>query len=371
MKWVTDTAYNLWYNEGVEYHRKEATPMDKEDKRKISKEDKHELRKNVCRLFFDKRICMADIAELLGMSYSGVQRIVSIVERDGRDAIKLKKAGRRQGEKRILTIEQEMEIRNLIQDKLLEQIEMDFALWDRPAVRQLIQLRLGIDLPVRTVGLYLERWGFTPQKPIRKAYEQNPEAVKRWLDEEYPVIVERAKAEKAEIHWADETSIVNTDVRGRGYAQRGQITVMKTPGSRERLSMISTVTNQGKTRWMIVDGNIDAEKLIVFLEALVRDSEKKIFVVMDNLRVHHCKPVKQWLSDNQNDLEAFYLPSYSPDLNPDERLNADLKQGIAPRAPVRNKARLQYHATSHMQMLEKSPHRSKKYFEDPHVAYAA
>jgi transposase len=355
----------------VEDHDKEATSMEKEDKRKISKEAKYELRKNVCRLVFDKKMCMADTAELLGMSYSGVQRIVSIIEKGGRNAIKLKKAGRRHGEKRVLSIEQETEIRNLIQDKRPEQIKMDFALWDRPAVRQLIQLKFSIKLPVRTVGLYLERWGFTPQKPIRKAYEQNPEAVKKWLDEEYPGIAERAKAEKAEIHWADETSIVNTDVRGRGYAPRGQTPVMKTPGRRERLSMISTVTNQGKTRWMIVDGNIDGDKLIEFLEALVRDTGKKVFVVMDNLRVHHCKPVKQWLSEHENELEAFYLPSYSPDLNPDERLNADLKQGIASRAPVRNKARLQEHATSHMQMLEKSPHRVKKYFEDPHVAYAA
>lgn len=345
--------------------------MEKEDKRKISKEAKYELRKNVYRLFFEKKMRMRDIAELLGMSYSGVQRIVAVVEKDGRNAIKLKKAGRRHGEQRVLTIEQETEIQRLIQDKRPEQIKMDFALWTRPAVHQLILMKFDIDLPVRTVGLYLQRWGFTPQKPIRRAYEQNPEAVRRWLDEEYPVIVERAKEEAAEIHWADETSIVNTDVRGRGYAPQGQTPVMKTPGKRERLSMISTVTNQGKTRWMIVDGNIDGDKLIEFLEALVRDSGKKLFVVMDNLRVHHCKPVKKWLSEHQNELEAFYLPSYSPDLNPDERLNADLKQGIASRAPVRNKASLQEHATSHMQMLEKSPHRVRKYFEDPHVAYAA
>jgi len=122
---------------------------------------------------------------------------------------------------------------------------------------------------------------------------------------------------------------------------------------------------------MIVDGNIDGVKLIEFYEALVRDSRKKIFVVLDNLRVHHCKPVKQWLSDHQNELEAFYLPSYSPDLNPDERLHADLKQGIASKSPVRTKAGLQAHATSHMKMLENSPNRVKNYFKDPHVAYAA
>ncbi len=95
---------------------------------------------------------------------------------------------------------------------------MDFALWTRPDVHQLILMKFNIGLPVRTVGLYLQRWGFTPQKPIRRAYEQNPEAVRRWLEAEYPVIAERIKEEEAEIHWADEASIVNTDVRGRGYA---------------------------------------------------------------------------------------------------------------------------------------------------------
>lgn len=345
--------------------------MEKEDKRKISKEAKHELRKNVYRLFFEKNKSMGDIAELLEMSYSGVQRIVAVVRKGGKDAIKLKKAGRRHGEQRVLTSEQETQIRRLIQDKRPEQIKMDFALWTRPAVRQLILEKFNIDMPVRTVGLYLQRWGFTPQKPISRAYEQNPEAVRKWLEEEYPVIAQRAKEETAEIHWADETAIVNTDVRGRGYAPQGQTPVMKTPGKRERLSMISTVTNQGKTRWMIVDGNIDGDKLIEFLGCLVRDSGKKVFVVMDNLRVHHSKPVKQWLSEHQNEIEAFYLPSYSPELNPDERLNSDLKQGIASRSPVRNKVKLQEHATSHMLMLEQSPHRVRKYFEDPHVAYAA
>ncbi len=193
----------------------------------------------------------------------------------------------------------------------------------------------------------------------------------KWLEEDYPVIAQREKEEAAKIHWADETAIVNTDVRGRGYAPQGQTPVMKTPGKRERLSMISTVTNQGKTRWMIVDGNIDGEKLIEFLGCLVRDSDRKVFVVMDNLRVHHCKPVKQWLSEHQNEIEACYLPSYSLELNPDERFNTDLKQGITSRSPVRNKVKLKEHAACHMQMLEQSPHRVRKYFEDPHVAYAA
>lgn len=132
---------------------------------------------------------------------------------------------------------------------------MEFALWSRIAVGQLIEREYSITLHVRSVGKYLNRWGFTPQKPIRRAYEQSPAAVQAWLDDQYPAIAQRAGDEGAEIHWGDETALVNTDVRGRSYAPRGQTPVAKVVGgTRQRLSMISSVTNQGKARWMIIDG---------------------------------------------------------------------------------------------------------------------
>lgn len=147
------------------------------------------------------------------------------------------------------------------------------------------------------MGEYLKRWGFTPQKPITRAYEQRPEAVKAWLDEQYPAIAERAKSEDAEIHWGDETAVVNTDVRGRGYQPKGQTPVAyAVGGTRHKLSMISTVTNQGKTRWMMVEDAFNSDKLIEFLQALIKDADKKIFLILDNLRVHHSKPVKAWLA---------------------------------------------------------------------------
>ena len=147
---------------------------------------------------------------------------------------------------------------------------MDFALWSRPAVRQHIELSLGIKLSIRAVGNYLQRWGFTPQKPIKNAYEQRPEAVQAWLDEQYPAIEAKAKAEGAEIHWGDETALVNTDVRGRSYAPMGRTPVtFAVGGTRHKLSMIATVTNQGKTRWMIIDESFNSDKLIEFFQALI------------------------------------------------------------------------------------------------------
>ena len=252
---------------------------------------------------------------------------------------------------------------------------MDFALWTRAAVMQLIERECSIKLSVRAVGNYLARWGFTPQKPIKRAYEQRPEAVQQWLDKQYPAIEARAKAERGEIHWGDETALVNTDVRGRGYAPRGQTPVaMAVGGTREKLSMISTVTNQGRASWMIVDGAFNHERLIEFLQALVRDGRKagkKVFLILDNLGVHHCKPVKAWLAEHTRHIEVFYLPSYSPELNPDERLNADLKHAIGSKVPVRTKAKLHAAATDHMDRIEADPERVKSYFQDPRVKYAA
>ena len=251
---------------------------------------------------------------------------------------------------------------------------MEFALWNRAAVMQLIEREYGIKLSIRGVGNYLRRWGFTPQKPIRRAYEQQPEAVRKWLTEAYPDIEQRARSEGGEIHWGDETALVNTDVRGRSYAPAGKTPVTFTVGgTRQKLSMIATVTNQGKARWMIIEEEeaFNSDRLIEFLKALIKDAKKKVFLILDNLRVHHSKPVKKWADEHKEKIVLFYLPSYSPELNPEERLNADLKHAFCSKVPVRTKARLKEAATKHMLILEQSPDRVKKYFQDPYVKYAA
>jgi transposase len=135
--------------------------------------------------------------------------------------------------------------------------------------------------------------------------------------------------------------------------------------------MISTVTNQGKARWMIIDGAFNADQLIEFLEALIKDATKKVFLILDNLRAHHSKPVKAWLAERTDRIEVFYLPSYAPDLNPDERLNADMKHAIGAKVPARTKSKLKAAAEEHMTMIGRSPDRVRAYFKDPRVKYAA
>lgn len=345
--------------------------MDKEDARYQTLEQLYERGKQVVRLH-KKGLKVMQIVDLTGLSYPPVRAAIDLFESGGWSAIGPTLRGRSKGDGRVLSQAQEDAIQRMIIDKRPEQLKMDFSLWSRAAVGQLIEQEFGIQLQVRTVGKYLTRWGFTPQKPIKRAYEQSPAAVQAWLEGQYPGIEQRAKREGGEIHWGDETALVNTDVRGRSYAPVGKTPVtMAIGGTRQKLSMIATVTNQGKTRWMIIDEAFDAAKLIELLQALIKDAGKKVFLILDNLRVHHSKLVKAWVGERQDQIELFYLPSYSPELNPEERLNADLKQEMGKRVPVRTKAKLREAANDHMTTLERNPERVIAYFQDRRVRYAA
>ena len=222
--------------------------METTDKEVQTLEQLYALRKQAVRLH-RKGMPVMRIVTATGLSWPSVRSALDLYERGGMAALKPPVRGKKPGTGRSLTANQEQNLQRIICDKRPEQMKMDFALWSRPAVMQLIEREYGIKLHVRSVGKYLSRRGFTPQKPIKKAYEQRPEAVQKWLDEEYPSIEQRAKAEGAEIHWGDETALVNTDVRGRSYAPIGQTPVAyAVGGTRQKLSMIATVTNQGKAR---------------------------------------------------------------------------------------------------------------------------
>lgn len=345
--------------------------MEKEDARKQIREQLYERRKQVVRLH-KKALGVMQIVSMTGLGYLAVSTSIDLFEAGGWLAIRPALRGRHQGVARTLSQAQEDNIQRTIIDKRPEQFKMDFFLWSRAAVGQLIEQEYGIKLHVRSVGKYLKRWGFTPQKPIKRAYEQNPEAVQAWLHGEYPGIEQRARQEGAEIHWGDETALVNTDVRGRSFASVGKTPVAKTVGgTHQKRSMIATVTNQGKTRWMIIDDAFDADKRIEFLAALIKDAGKKVFLIPDNLRVHPSKVVKAWVAERHEQIELFYLPSDSPQFNPEERLNADLKQEMGKRVPVRTKAKLREAAKEHMVMLDRTPERVIAYFQDRRVRYAA
>ena len=344
--------------------------MDATDMRSLPREARHERRVQVIRLR-NAGHTYDEIAAQTGLSRTGVFDICKRHEAGGAKALRDAPGGRKLGQGRRLDEAQETAVRKMIVDKSPDQLKMPYALWSRIAVGELIEQLFGIRLPVRTMGLYLARWGFTPQKPIKKAYEQSPAAVKKWLQEDYPVIAANAKAEGAEIHWGDETGLRSDDVRGRSYAPKGETPVVRVNSKRHGLSVISTVTNKGQMRWKAFDGALNSDILIDFLRRLIKDARRKIYLILDNLRVHNSKPVKAWLAEHKQEIEVFYLPSYSPELNPNEMANADLKHAVTKLAPARTKLQLVKATTSHLRSVQRKPARIKSYFEHAPVRYAA
>jgi len=253
----------------------------------------------------------------------------------------------------LLSSTQEIEIQQMITDTMPDQLKLDFALWTTKAIKELIEREFSIVIGRRALCNYLKSWGFTPQKPKKRAYEQCSKKVQNWLDQQYPAIKERAKKEKATIHWGDETGVRNSHQHGRSYAPKGKTPVKSHLSKRFSINMISTVTNQGLVQFMIYKENMNADVLIQFLEQLIKSQENKVFLILDNLRVHHSKIVKKWVKEHHEEIELFYLPSYSPERNPDEYLNCDLKYALSDKPAPKTQEKLKENLENHMNMLQK------------------
>jgi transposase len=346
--------------------------MEKQDGRKLSKTALEERRRIIIRMK-ENGSSPTEIVAAAGCSRQAIYPLWNIWKKskNKEKVIEVKKCGRPLEYGRTLTKVQEKEIQKTITDKYPDQLKLDFALWTREAVKQVILRKYGIDMPIRTVGEYLKRWGYTPQKPVRYAYERDREKVKEWLENTYPAIKKRAKREKADIYFGDETTVRACDVRGRGYAPRGETPVVNRTEKRENVSMISAINNRGKVYWKLHEGSINTEKFKEFVERLTRGKKRKVFLIVDNAKPHHSKLVTEWVKKNEKKAALFYLPPYSPDLNPDEHVNSDVKYGVGSKTPKRTKEGLRAAAEEHMNMLRKTPRRIKRYFLDPAIAYAA
>lgn len=342
--------------------------MEKEDFRTVADTIRSSYRKKAITLI-KKGFKKGDVAILFGVNKNTVSNWVKHYNETG--SFKSKKKGVKSEDKKLLSLSQEKSIQLMIVDKMPDQLKLDYALWTRKAVKELVEREFGVVLAINTMGDYLRKWGFTPQKPKKMAYEQCPKKVQKWLDEEYPAIQKRAKEENAEIQWGDETGVRNNCQHGRSYSPKGKTPIKKSMSKRFSTNMISTVTNQGKVQFMIYSENMNSDKFIEFLTQLIKNNEQKIFLILDNLRVHHSYIVKDWVKENQEKIELFFLPAYSPEKNPDEYLNCDLKQGLSSKPAPKNQEKLKENLENHMVMLVQNPERVKKYFNHKDIQYAA
>jgi transposase len=344
--------------------------MEKEDFRKIKDDIRDPIRKQAIRMI-KKGIMKKEVASVLGVHVNTITNWVKKYRNQGSKGLKGMKRGVKSEDKKLLSSLHERQVQDMICDTMPDQLKLPYALWTRKAVMELIEREFGIKLAVTTTGDYLRSWGYTPQKPKKKAYEQNPKKVQQWLNEEYPAIMKKAKQENAEIHWGDETGVRNNCQHGRSYAPKGQTPVKKSMSKRFSINMISTVTNQGKVEFMIYKETMNADMFIKFLKQLIKGKKRKIYLILDNLRVHHSKIVKEWVEENKKYIELFFLPSYSPERNPDEYLNCDLKQGLSQKPSPKNEEKLRDNLQEHMDMLQSNQQRVEKYFKHKDIKYAA
>jgi len=344
--------------------------MKKRDARTLKIEAQQELRNQIIRLR-KKGISNLEVAQMVVMSKEATSRIWALYKRGGQKAIALKTRGRKTGDKKTLTPRQEASIIKRLIDTTPQQLKFKYVLWTRESVQKLIKHDLDIEMPISTVGKYLQRWEFTSQVPVKRAYERNDAKVQQWLEETYPTIEQQAKEERAEIQWADETACVSLPSIIKGYAPKGKTPVMEHTAKRFKINMISSITNRGKLRFMVYEQNMNADLFITFLERLIISSNKKIFLILDNLRVHHSKIVKDWVKEHQEKIALFYLPAYSPDLNPDEYLNNDFKRNVNSKHIPTNTKELTRNTEDFMQMLSQNPQRIANYFQHEKIAYAS
>lgn len=341
------------------------------DARQLSPDAQKEKRATALRMR-DQGHTYQRIAEALGVNRRTVQHWVSVRAALGDEAvIEGGQRGAEFGQGRRLTPEQEIQTQRWVADRMPDQLKLPFALWTRGAIRELIQAQFGIQLPVRTVGLYLQRWNYTAQRPWQRALERRPAEVKHWLEHDYPALAQRAKTEGATILWGDETGVRNEPYVGKSYAPRGRTPEVAKSVKRFGLNMISAVSNKGELRFMLYDDTLNAARFLAFLKRLVKGEERKLFLILDNLRVHHSEPVKRWCTAHADQIELFFLPSYSPELNPDEYINGQLKAELRAKPATGTLAALSQAVFSTMRRLQRMPQRIRSLFNHPSIVYAA
>lgn len=312
-----------------------------------------------------------EVAELFGVTRQTVTQWVKAYHAGGAGALEARRRGRPKGSGSRLEPWEMAQVARTLRDKMPDQLKLPFYLWTREAVVALAERRFGKRISVWTAGRYLKRWGFTPQKPMRRAYEQSEAAVRRWVEEEYPAIRARAKAAGAEIYWGDEMGLRSDHVAGRSYGLKGKTPVIRATGRRFGCNMISAITNRGRLNFMVFTGRFTGPVFLDFLRRLTRQADRKVFLIVDGHPVHRAKKVRTWIEENAARIEVFYLPGYSPQLNPDEVLNQDVKANAVGRRRARALPELVANVRAFLRSRQRRPQSVRDYFREPHVRYAA
>jgi transposase len=345
--------------------------MTDEDARSLPGAAQAALRKRAVRVVLDG-MTQAEAARVFGVHPNAVNRWIKRYREGGWDGLSERRRGRRAGEQPALAEPQQQEVIALVRESTPDQLGLPGFLWTRDVVGELITQRYGLLLARTTVGGYLRRWGFSPQKPQHRALEQNPAAVARWLTTEFPAIRAQAKRERGVVLWLDEMGVRSDAAAGRSWAPIGQTPVIKRTGKRFGVNMLSAISNAGRLRFRLFTGSFNGPVFIDFLGRLLRDcGGRKVHLIVDGHPVHHAKLVSAWVGRHAERIELHFLPGYSPELNPVELLNHDVKANAAGRRRPRSAGELRKELHGYLRRRQRQPAVLVRFFEHPTTRYAA
>ena len=326
-----------------------------EDTRSLSGAAQAALRKRAVRAVLGG-MTQAEAARVFRVHPNAVNRWVRRYRDGGWAGLAERRRGRRPGEQPALSGRQQQEVMALVRESTPDQLGLAGFLWTRDTVAELIARRYGRWLARTTVGGYLRGWGFSPQRPQRRALEQNPAAVRRWLVETYPTIRAQAKREGGLVLWLDEMGVRSDAAAGRSWAPIGQTPVIKRTGKRFRVNMISAISNAGLLRFRLFTGSFTGAVFIDFLRRLLRDcGGRRVHLIVDGHPVHRAKLVSAWVGRHAERIELHFLPGYSPELNPVELLNHDVKANAAGRRRPRSAGELREELHGYLRRRQRQP----------------
>lgn len=309
-----------------------------------------------------------EVAEEFGLGTNRVFEYLARYRAGGIDALRARKAS---GRPKRLDAKQIRWVYNTVTSKNPSQLKFKFALWTRKLIQQLIYRKFRIKLSLPSIGRLLAQLGLTWQKPLRKAYEQNPSLIEKWLKKQFPYIKRRAKETGAVIYFADESGIRSDHQSAKTWSRMGKTPTAYHTGKRFSLNMVSAISNRGDIKFKVIEGRFNADVFITFCRHLVKDIQKKVFLIVDGHPAHKAKKVKTFIRSMEGKLSLYFLPPYSPDLNPDEFVWNDVKTHGVARQEIKTKIDLKKAALSRLHHLQKSPAKVKSFFMAKTTRYAA
>lgn len=338
----------------------------------LDRKAREAVRIQAARAVVDEGVRPEVAAQVFGVSRAAVFGWAKKYRNGGPDALLAKSASGRPPK---LTEDQQRQVVQLVIDNDPDQLRFDFALWTREMVRELIWRRFGVDLSAKSVGRMLRGWGLSPQRPMRRAYEQDPDAVKRWKEVDYPSIRALARESGAVIYFADEASLRSDYHSGTTWAPVGETPIVPSTAKIFKVNMISAVTPTGSVYFDLFEGNMNAPRFVEFCKKLVRDNpDRPVFLILDNASSHHAKVVTEYVESTKGKLRLFFLPPYSPELNPDEWVWKNVKHdriGKLGVTSITTREHLWTRAAQALNRLARLPELVRGFFRDPDLAYIA